>query len=213
MMRQQFAALAVEAANMVARGQDEVFDYVADRAYELFGAGGGVGFAQLTDDDGALGIRVATGGVPPMDQAWLQRAKDLAPRTPSIVALRRGGVREPVRVSDVLELRRFWGTEEFAHMHGLHQGRYPVGAAFVYRPDELAFIGLHRIKRDFDDDDLDDLRHLQRVLTQAFAFRRTLDDAIRDMTLRTPKRPAAVPWLRMMTEEYVPTPREAEVLG
>jgi DNA-binding CsgD family transcriptional regulator len=213
MMKQQVAALAVEAATMVARGQDEAFDFVADRAYELFGADGGVGFARVNDDGGALAVRVATGGVPPLDRAWLERAKELVPQTPSILALRRFGVHEPVRVSDVVDLRRFWGTEEFAHMHGLHQGRYPVGAAFVYGPDELAFIGLHRIKRDFDDDELTDLRDLQRVLAGAFAFRRTLDQAVRDMTLQTPRRTAVLPWLRMMTEEYVPTRREAEVLA
>jgi DNA-binding CsgD family transcriptional regulator len=213
-MKQQLAALAVDAATMVARGQHEVFDLLADRAYELFGADGGVGFCRcLTDDAGAPEIRLHVGGVPPMGAPWMERAKELAPRTPSIVAFRTVGDRDPLRVSDIIELPGFWGTEEFAHLHGVHGGRYPMGAAFVYRPDELAFIGLHRIKRDFDDDDVADLGHLQRILAQAFAFRRSLDDAVRDMTLQTPRRAPALSWLAMMTEEYLPTRREAEVLA
>jgi DNA-binding CsgD family transcriptional regulator len=214
MMEQQLAALAVEAATMVARGQDEVFDLLAQRAYELFSADAGVGVGRLwTDREGALEFRLSTGGVPPLDGAWMERAKDLAPQTPSILALARAGVHEPVRVSDVLDLRRFRGTKEFAHLHGVHGGRYPLGAALVYRPDELVFIGLHRVKRDFDDDEVANLRQLQRVLAQAFSFRRTLDDAVRDMTQETPTRTPVLPWLRAMNEEFVPTRREAEVLA
>src|SRR3954451_304254 len=194
-MKQQLAALAVEAATMVARGQDEVFDLLAEGTYELFGADGGVGVTYLTQEGDDLDIRLSVGGVPPLGRAWMERAKELAPQAPSILALRLGGVREPVRVSDVIELRRFWGTEEFAHLHGVHQGRYPLGAAFVYQPDELAFIGLHRIKRDFDDDEVAELRQLQRVLAEAFAFRRMLDEAVRDMTLQTRGRTAVLPWL------------------
>ena len=212
-MKQQLAALAVEAATLVARGEDEAFDLLAERTYELFGADGGVGVAHVTLDGDDLDVRLSVGGVPPMGRAWMERAKELAPRTPSILAFRHSGVREPVRVSDVTELRRFWGTEEFAHLHGVHQGRYPLGAAFVYQPDELAFIGLHRIKRDFDDDEVADLRQLQRVLAEAFAFRRTLDDAVRDMTLQTRGPTAVLPWLGLTGEEYLPTRREAEVLA
>jgi len=214
MMKQQLAALAFDAASMLVRGEDEVFDLVADRAYDLFGADGGVVFCHcLTDDSGVPQIRLHVGGVPPLGAAWVKRARQLAPRTPSFVAFRAVGERDPVRVSDVLELPRFWGTEEFAHLHGVHGGRYPMGAAFVYRPDELAFIALHRIKRDFDDDDVADLAHLQRILAQAFALRRSLDDAVRDMTLQRPRRAPALPWLGTMTEEYLPTRREAEVLA
>ncbi|HYJ75345.1 MAG TPA: LuxR C-terminal-related transcriptional regulator [Kineosporiaceae bacterium] len=213
-MRQQLAQLAVEAATMIARGEDEVFDLVAQRTYELFGADGGVGFARWrVEDDGSTLLKVSPGGVPRFEQAWLDRALDLAPRTPSMLLLEQAGVREPLRVSDHLEMPRFWGTEEFAVMHGLYDGRYPVGVAVVHQPDEIAFIGLHRIKHDFDDDDLADLRQLQRVLTQAFAFRRTLDETVRDLMGRRPKRTAVLPWLRPLMEEYTPTRREAEVLA
>ena len=95
----------------------------------------------------------------------------------------------------------------------MHQGRYPLGAAFVYQPDELAFIGLHRIKRDFDDDEVADLRELQHVLAEASAFRRMLDDAVRDMTLQTPGRTALLSWPGLTSEDYLPTRREAEVLA
>jgi len=214
MMRQQLASLAVDAAMMVVRGQDEVFDLVAHGVYELFGADGGVGFCRCgTDDAGAPQIRLHVAGAPPLDAAWMERTRELMPRTPSIVAFRTVGDRDPLRVSDIIELRRFWETEEFAHLHGVHGGRYPMGAAFIYRPDEVAFIGLHRIKRDFDDDDLADLGHLQRILAQAFAFRHNLDDAVRDMTLQAARRAPALTWLGPMIEEYLPTRREAEVLA
>jgi DNA-binding CsgD family transcriptional regulator len=214
MMKQQLAAMAIEAATVVARGQDEVFGLLAERTYELFRADGGVGFSHVSaDDQGAIQVRLSVGGVPPLSSAWMERAKELAPQTPSILAFRRVGIREPLRVSDVLDLPRFWGTEEFRHIHGVYQGRYPLGAAFISRPDELAFIGLHRIKRDFDDDEVANLRQLQRVVAEAFTFRRTLDDAVRDLTLQTPTRTPVLPWLRTMTKEYVPTRREAEVLA
>jgi DNA-binding CsgD family transcriptional regulator len=213
-MKQQLAALAVEAATMVARGEDEVFDVLAERAYVLFGADGGAGLSRWSlDDRGGFQIRLSLGGVPPLSSAWMERTTVLAPQAPSVLAFGRVGVRSPVRVSDVLQLRRLWGTEEFEHLHGVHGGRYPLGAAFVHRSEELVFIGLHRIGRDFDDDDLDDLHQLQQVLAQAFAFRRTLDDAICDMTLQAPRRTAVLPWLQAMTEEYRPTRREAEVLA
>src|SRR5689334_21818115 len=187
MMRQQLAQLAVEAATMIARGEDQVYDLVAQRTYELFGADGGVGFPRWRlEDDGSTALVVSTGGVPRLSQAWLERALELAPRTPSIRLFEHAGVREPVRVSDHLEMPPFWGTEEFAVLHGPYGGRYPLGAAFVHRPDMVTFLGLHRVGRDFDDDEVADLRQLQRVLVQAFAFRHTLDEAVRDLTASRP---------------------------
>jgi len=214
-MKQQLAQLAVDAAMMVARGEPEVFDLVAERTYELFGADGGVGFARCwIDDGGALALRVSVGGIPPLPRSWLERAKDLAPHTPTMFVFQQVGVREPVRISDVLELRRIWGTEEFQHMHGLYQGRYPLGAAVAHRPDEMVLIGLHRTKRDFDDDDVADLRQFQRVLAQAFAFRHTLDDTVRHLRVPRQRRAGVLPWTpRSIVEEYVPTRREAEVLA
>src|SRR3954468_3299591 len=206
--------LAVEAAILISRGQEEVYELVAQRTVGLFAAAAGVGFVRWAmDDAGEVEVRLSVGGVPPMDDAWLERAKEIAPRTPSIQAFAAFGVHEPLRMSDVLDLPRFWGTDEFEHIHGVHQGRYPLGAAVIYRPDELAFIGMHRIKRDFSDDDVANLRQLQGVLTRALAFRRTLDDAVRDMRRQEPRRAAVVPWLRDMMEHYTPTPREAEVLA
>ena len=81
MMKQQVAALAVEAATMLARGEGEVFDMLAERTYELFGADGGVGVTHVTHGSGGLEIRLSLGGVPPMGRAWMERAKD-SPRGP-----------------------------------------------------------------------------------------------------------------------------------
>jgi len=213
-MRRQLAQLAVEAATMIARGEDEVYPLVAERTWALFGADAGVGFTRwFVNDADELEVRLSVGGVPPLGDDWLERAKDLAPQTPSILAFNDVGIREPLRMSDVLELPRLWGTEAFEHIHGVYQGRYPLGAAFVYRPDAMAFVGLHRIKRDFDDDEVADLRQLQRVLAQAFAFRHTLDEAVRDLTRPLPKRATVLPWLRTLAEQYTPTRREAEVLA
>src|SRR3954466_13031440 len=105
MMKQQLAALAFDAASMLVRGEDEVFDLVAERAYDLFGADGGVVFCHcLTDHSGGPQVRLHVGGGPPLGARWAGRGGQLAPRTPSFVAFRAVGDRDPVRVSDVLEL-------------------------------------------------------------------------------------------------------------
>jgi DNA-binding CsgD family transcriptional regulator len=214
-MAQHVLALAIEAAELIARGNRAADQLLVDGLTEYFAADAGVAMTRWSADPGGSCLPTVTaGGAPPPTAEWLELAAAAAPRSPSVRALGRAGVREPVRVSDIVNLRGFWMTEEYEILHGLHGGRYPVGAALLIRPDELVFVGLHRQRRDFTDHELADLRVFQEVLAPALAFRRSLDDAVRRLTSPHPRKASpALPWLTALTGEYVPTPREAEVLA
>lgn len=213
-MTNDLITTTVDVAHMVARGEHGAEQLLAERMTELLAADAGVRVTRwVAQAGGAPELTVAVSGLPPATPAWLDLATNVGPRTPSMAALARVGVRRPVRVSDALDLRRLWGTEEFEFLHGASGGRYPMGVAFLRRPDQFVFMGLNRSKRDFDDDDLVNLRHLQRVLTHAYAFRRALDDAVREVTQPVAHRRRTLSWLTALTSEYEPTRREAEVLA
>ena len=125
-----------------------------------------------------------------------------------------------VRVSDVVNLRSFWGTDEFACMHG-HGGRFPTAAALAINSTELVFLGLHRQRRDFSDQDVADLAVLQRVISPALAYRKALDAAIAQIDESMQGLPserqardgsARQIAVRSLCRDFQPTRREAEVL-
>lgn len=212
-MTDELMEIGIQAAQMIARGDPDAEQLVVDRSVELFGADGGVGMTHwAVGPDGRPDVRLAAGGPPP-PPGWLEQATAVAPRTASIVELARAGLSAPLRVSDVVDLPSFWATEEYAQTHGVNGGRYPMGAALLLRPDEFVFLGMQRTSRDFDDDEVEDLRRLQSLLASAYAFRRALDDAVSGISRPRVPRTAAVPWVSALLTEYMPTRREAEVLA
>jgi DNA-binding CsgD family transcriptional regulator len=89
-------------------------------------------------------------------------------------ALKRGS--PPVlRLSDLVSLRRFWGTEPYLIFHGPEEGRYPANAVLHMSRSGLTFLSLQRRTRDFSDTEMADLSLVQQVLASAFDFRMALD--------------------------------------
>ena len=57
-----------------------------------------------------------------------------------------------VRLSDVTNLRRFWGTPRYQRVHGWLEGyHFPLGAQLYNSPHRLVLLALHRSQRDFTD--------------------------------------------------------------
>jgi DNA-binding NarL/FixJ family response regulator len=150
----------------------------------------------------------------------LRRAEQFAPHYPAITRMLTAGCTQPFRVSDVLNLRSFWGTEMFECMHG-HGGRFPTAAALAISSTELVFLGLHRQRRDFSDQDVADLAVLQQVISPALAYRAALNAAIaqldRSMNHWPAEGSARDGWVsqdavRSLCRDFQPSRREAEVL-
>ena len=106
-------------------------------------------------------------------------------------------------------------------MHG-HAGRFPTAAALASSANELVFLGLHRQRRDFSDQDIADLAVLQRVISPALAYRAALDAAIAQLQRGIDQLPSERPeregrasqmaMARSLCRDFRPTRREAEVL-
>ena len=169
-----------------------------------------------------MSVEIETDTVDLMPTAeMLRRAEQFAPRYPGITSMLEAGCTQPFRVSDRVNLRSFWGTEEFECMHG-HAGRFPTAAALASSANELVFLGLHRQRRDFSDQDIADLAVLQRVISPALAYRAALDAAIAQLQRGIDQLPSERPereggasqmaMARSLCRDFRPTRREAEVL-
>ena len=218
----QLLTAAVEVAEIGARGE-AYGALLAERARSLLGVDGGVAVTRWWFKGGgrssSVEIETDTRDLLPTAQ-MLRRAEHFAPHYPGITSMLTAGCTRPLRVSDVVNLRSFWGTEGFECMHG-HGGRFPTAAALAISPTELVFLGLHRQRRDFSDQDLADLAVLQRVISPALAYRAALDAAITQLDgsidhLPTERRDrggrASQEAVRSLCRDFQPTRREAEVL-
>lgn len=207
---------------MGARGESygEVLVHLTRR---LFGVDGGVAVTrwrfQSSGQTVSIAIETDVSEMLPTAE-MLQRAERLAPHYPAMTSLLALGCTQPCRVSDVVELRSYWGTEVFECMHG-HGGRFPAGVALAISSTELVFLGLHRQQRDFSDQDVADLAVLQRVIAPALAFRGALDSAIAQLDgyrhdppieRRRPADGTGEDAVRKLCRHVEPTRREAEVL-
>ena len=215
----QLLTAAVEVAQMSARG--ETYDAVlVERARSLLGVDGGVGVARwrFADEFRSVGVKTESdtmGPLPPVEM--LRRAEHIAPQYAGITHMFSA---EPVRVSDVVPLRSFWGTERFEVEFG-HAGRFPAAAALSISQTELVFLGLHRQRHDFSDQDVADLAVLQRVISPALAYRAALDAAIAQLDRSTSHPPRerrerdgwdSQEVVTSLCRDFKPTRREAEVL-
>lgn len=209
---------------MGARG--EAYDaLLVERARSLLGVDGGVAVArwQFAAELRAVGVATDSETMGPLPAAeMLRRAEHFAPQYAGITGMFSA---EPVRVSDVVPLRSFWGTERFELSFG-HAGRFPAAAALSISQTELVFLGLHRQRSDFSDQDIADLAVLQRVISPALAYRAALDAAIAQLhrSIDHPPgdhlpggRPEPEGWavqvaVSNLCRDFRPTRREAEVL-
>lgn len=196
---------------------------LVEQARALLGVDGGVAVtrwrSELCGTPASIEIETDMTEMLPTAE-MLRRAEQFAPHYPGITSMLTVGCAQPSRVSDVVNLRSFWGTEEFECMHG-HGGRFPTAAALAISSTELVFLGLHRQQRDFSDQDVADLAVLQRVIAPALAYRAALDAAIAQLDKSLNQPPSE--WrerhgwtsqqaVRSLCQDFQPTRREAEVL-
>ena len=219
----QLLSAAVEAAETAARGE-RYGVFLAERARSLLGVDGGVAVTRwrFGGDDPPVSIEIDTDTNDLIPTAeMLRRAEQFAPRYPGITSMLTAGCAQPFRVSDLVNLRSFWGTEVFECMHG-HAGRFPTAAALAISGTSLVFLGLHRQQRDFSDQDIADLAVLQRVISPALAYRAALDAATAQLHKSLDSPPSERPdrqggdgqmaIARSLCRDFRPTRREAEVL-
>ncbi|WP_076263823.1 helix-turn-helix transcriptional regulator [Intrasporangium flavum] len=171
--------LAVDIARQAAA--DEPFaEKLVQRIEVVLGAEGGAGltsFGPNVQTGDAPAVVASEGCVVPLGQA--ERAAQYAGSHPAIEAMRRIGVAGPVRTSDHVRMDQFWDTPEFDAMHGwLPDGQFPVAIALHLSATDLVFLGLHRGRRDFTDDDLDALALIQSIIAPALTLNVRLKAAL-----------------------------------
>lgn len=171
--------LAVDIARQAAA--DEPFaEELVHRIEVILGADGGAGltsFGPHVQTGDAPAVVASEGCVVPLGQA--ERAAQYAGSHPSIGAMRRIGVTGPVRTSDHVRMDQFWDTPEFDAMHGwLPDGQFPVAIALHLSATDLVFLGLHRGRRDFTDDDLGALALIQSIVAPALTLNIRLKAAL-----------------------------------
>ncbi|MER7074177.1 helix-turn-helix transcriptional regulator [Terrabacter sp. NPDC000476] len=217
--RRSEAAASVARDLAVAASRAEPLEPLLPAVVDVLRADAGIGLtriARAADGSGRVEVSVSVSGTPPPPEEVGRRAVEVAARHPGLLTL---SAAHATRVSDLVHLPDFWCTEVYERMHGHADGRYPMAALLHGSPDELIFLGLHRSRRDFDDDDVRLLEQLQRPLVAALAFRSALDATTAllcgEHLRATPHgppllaRPAPPP---SPEEDYRPTAREAEVL-
>lgn len=216
------AARRLEAAASVARdlavaaSRAEPLEPLLPAVVDVLRADAGIGLTRLARREHRVVVSVSVIGAPPVTEQMGRLALEVAGRHPGLLQL---STCHPTRLSDLVHLPDFWHTEVYERMHGHADGRYPMAALLHGSPDELLFLGLHRSRRDFDDDDVRLLAQVQRPLVAALAFRSALDATtalLRGERLpaqpggpRLAARPAP---LLSLCGDYRPTAREAEVL-
>ncbi|WP_035919517.1 helix-turn-helix domain-containing protein, partial [Knoellia sinensis] len=200
-------------------------------------AGIGLTTWSLSGESVKVDVDLAGGHVPTPDQ--LAAAAEVAPQHPAMTSL---GLDHALRVSDVVPIRQFWGTDAYEGMHGYFDGRYPIAIPLRQTPTSVMFLGGHRADRDFTDGEVTAFEALQRVLVAGLSFRAALD-SLTDVlqAQKSSNRPASLPesskWTVPVPEsskqtvsgtrelapavtpavalcaDYEPTRREAEVLA
>ncbi len=169
--------IGVDAAHDVVRGRDFAPE-LADRVYRVFHADAGAAVMRWHVADGrTTGIdRLTMTGGASMTPVQVTRAEHGARRHPTFAAMIRG--RSVERLSDSLDLERFWDTDVFRAVHGHSEGRYPAAVVLGRTASSLTFLGVQRQVRDLDDDEVACLEALAEPLRAALAFRVAMDRAV-----------------------------------
>lgn len=176
--------IGVDAAHDVVHGR-EFAPEVADRVHRVFDADAGAAVVRWHVAGGRLaGIdRLSMTGGACLTPEQVTLAEDGARRHPTFAAMLRGRTLE--RLSDTLDLERFWDTDVFRAVHGHSEGRYPAAVVLGRTPSSLTFLGVHRQVRDLDDDEVACLAALAEPLRAALAFRVAMDRAACRLGLTT----------------------------
>ena len=182
--------------------------YLAEGAFRVLQADAGVGFAVWSLPDPSESycepVQIFAAGAPNPTPAQVAGLMAAMPDHP----LGRG--RQWLgwhcqRISELVCLPAFWETPQWTDVHGFYgtPGRYPTAVQFGRHSGRIAYLGLHRERSDYSDDDMPLLELLSEMLRPAFAFRGGMD--------------AAAHRLRQLSgsddPERVLTQREGEVLS
>lgn len=167
--------LGLEAAQRAARGEPFGAE-LTEGVWRVLDADAGVGLTTWVHGTGGVdSVTVEVAGTPALSESSLAAACAVVPRHPSFG---RGLLTQPThRVSDLVAMEEFWDAEAFAVMHGFCNGRYPAAVTLVSTPTSTVFLGLHRSRRDFTDEDMFQLGLLREPLAKALEFRLALDAA------------------------------------
>lgn len=203
---------AVESAHSIARDEFDEQGF-AERLSVLFDADGGVGVTSMRHAVPEPQIRVVVGGGPACSEATAASATLFAAKHPGILAQQRLGTARAVRVSDEVNLDRFWTTETWWVMHHPWNGRYSLGATLHLGRDAVVFVGLNRAKRDFSDDEVLALSRFQQPVVAAFRYRRAVQGALHQLAaLADSGSPKDTERGQVRGAREAPSRREAEVL-
>ncbi len=170
--------IGVDAAHEVVRGTDYAAE-LTERVYRVFGADAGAGVTRWDVVDGRVtgmgSMVLSVTGAARLTPEQLAAAVLAATRHPSFASMVAGRTHE--RLSDVVDLRRFWHTQVYQDLHGHSEGRFPTAVVLARSASSLTFLGVHRQVRDLDDDELACLTALAEPLRSALAFRDAMDRA------------------------------------
>jgi DNA-binding NarL/FixJ family response regulator len=172
--------IGVDAAQQVVRGHDYAVE-LTERVYRLFGADGGAGLTRWrVAEERVTGLEMmvlSAMGAAQLTPTQVRAAEVAVPDHPAFPMMLQG--RWVQRLSDVVDLPRFWDTEVYHALHGHSDGRFPAAVVLGRSEASLLFLGIHRHARDLDDDEMACLVALTEPLRAALAFRQALDAATR----------------------------------
>lgn len=186
---------------------------LTDELVRLFRADSGVGLTFHESGSQQPGLRATVSGPPPLTFEQGRRAAQYAATHPGFLGMRRVGTSEAVRLSNEVQLRRFWGTDSYEAMHGFCEGRFPASALLHIDRSRLIFIALHRRSGDFTDDELLWLTRLQQPIAAAYRYRSALDRAADRVSALYASDDDPNNVMKPWWSGQAPTRREAEVLA
>lgn len=170
--------LGIDAARSVVHGEPYAPE-LTDAVYRVFGADAGAGVTQWRVHEGRAvalsSLVLSLDEAPRLTADQVAAAEAAASHHPSFAMMLAG--RTGLRLSDAVDLERFWDTEVYQAMHGHCEGRYPSAVLLHRSPTSLLFLGVHRQVRDLDDDELACLVALAEPLSAALGFRAALERA------------------------------------
>jgi DNA-binding CsgD family transcriptional regulator len=178
---QEVLELGLSCNELIIRGLDYE-QFLSDAACRVLGADGGGGFIVWTISDPVPSpLRfVTTGGSVP--SAVRMSALQAVVRSHPLWSLPRWFDRGSDRISDLVCLPKFWDTPQWRDVHDLYddgRGRFPASLSLGRHSGEVYFLGLHRSRYDFSDEEMPLLSQLCDVLRPAFALRGAMDFATR----------------------------------
>ena len=193
--------LSLDCARLTVRG-DDFAPVLAAGGDSIMRADAAAAFCTVPIGDGAskLRPRVVVAGGPPVDDVYISDLVELAPRHPH-TSRQRWFDAPTTRLSDLVDLPRFWETDMWMRIHGYVNGRYQSAANLGCHGGIAAFLVVQRANGDFSDDDLAVLDLIRGPLIPALAFRASWDAATARVRHTVVGREAAL------------TPREEQVVG